>query len=87
MSAEGREYIALSGEAWGDAHQNMALLWLAYRHDADKAEPLYRRAIEIGPERAERPPEVAPLLEACRKLRSGETTPLEQLDPRIWHAE
>lgn len=95
--AEGEEQLAnaeldpeardLLTEAYGDAHQNLGLLYLAYRRDPDRAEPYYRRAVEIGPERAGRREETVHIFAAIEKLRAGETTALEEIDPRIWHAE
>ncbi|MBL8900580.1 MAG: hypothetical protein JNM84_23315 [Planctomycetes bacterium] len=84
MDPEARDLLT---EAYGDAHQNLGLLFLAYRRDPEQAEPFYRRAVEIGPERAGRRPETVHIFAAIEKLRRGETTPLEELDPRIWHVE
>ncbi|MBK9384915.1 MAG: hypothetical protein IPN34_08880 [Planctomycetes bacterium] len=84
MDPEARDLLT---EAYGDAHQNLGLLFLAYRSDPEQAEPFYRRAVEIGPERAGRRAETVHIFAAIEKLRRGETTPLEELDPRIWHVE
>lgn len=49
-------------EAWGDAHQNMAILELTLRRDGKAAREWLEQALEIGPASRE---EVRPLLEVC----------------------
>ncbi|QDU85929.1 hypothetical protein Pla163_30760 [Planctomycetes bacterium Pla163] len=36
-------------EAWGDAHENLGVLWLEHEGDADVARTWFERAVEIGP--------------------------------------
>ncbi|QDU69008.1 hypothetical protein [Engelhardtia mirabilis] len=58
--ALGEEQLAAGGldeqqlyelkNAWGDAHENLGVLWLEHRQDLDQAEAWFRGAAEIGPD-------------------------------------
>jgi tetratricopeptide (TPR) repeat protein len=64
-------------EAWGDAHQNLGVLYCALRGDGPGALPWLERSLEIGPDR---PDVVNSLLPLARGLRV-----LEEDDPlRNW---
>jgi len=52
-------------EAWGDAHQNLAVLELTLRRDGAKARAWLEQALEIGPASRE---QRRPLLDACDAL-------------------
>jgi tetratricopeptide (TPR) repeat protein len=52
-------------EAWGDAHQNMAVLELTLRRNGAKAKQWLTRALEIGPKSRE---QRRPLLDVCDAL-------------------
>ena len=41
--------LALLNEAWGDAHQNLGLLYFLHRNDPERAIPHLEQAVEIGP--------------------------------------
>lgn len=52
-------------EAWGDAHQNLAVLELTMRRDGAKARPWLERALEIGPPSRER---ISSMLDVCDEM-------------------
>lgn len=72
-------------EAWGDAYQNMGLVYLTLKDDPAKAREYFEKAFEIGPR-----PRVSRFwveryaLPACDRALAGEADPLEGLDPRLW---
>ena len=56
LGAEQLEDTALEGEdlvdlqeAWGDAHQNLGVLYLTLRNDPEKAREWFEKCVEIGP--------------------------------------
>jgi tetratricopeptide (TPR) repeat protein len=72
-------------EAWGDAHQNLGLVYLTLKDDPATARTWFERAFEIGPRpRVDRAWIEQRALPACDKAVAGEEDALEGLDPRLW---
>ncbi len=72
-------------EAWGDAHQNMGLVYLTLKNDPATARTWFEKAFEIGPRpRVDRAWVEQVALPACDKAAAGEPQALEGLDPRLW---
>jgi tetratricopeptide (TPR) repeat protein len=62
-------------EAWGDAHQNMAILELTLRGNAGAARDWLKKSLDIGPATRER---LRPLLGDCERILAGEDVDLAQ---------
>ncbi len=62
-------------EAWGDAHQNLAVLELTIRGRPLLAREWLVKALEIGPASRE---QVRPLLAVCERMIAGEAVDLSQ---------
>jgi len=72
-------------EAWGDAHQNMGLVYLTLKGDPQTARGWFEQAFEIGPRpRVDRGWIEHVALPACDKAAAGDPQALEDLDPRLW---
>jgi len=72
-------------EAWGDAHQNMGLVYLTLKGDPQTARTWFERSFEIGPRpRVDRAWIERFALPACDKAAAGDPQALEGLDPRLW---
>jgi tetratricopeptide (TPR) repeat protein len=56
-------------EAWGDAHQNMAILELTLRGNAGAAKDWLQKSLDIGPATREG---LRPLLADCERMLAGE---------------
>jgi len=56
-------------EAWGDAHQNMAILELTLRGNAEAAREWLQKSLDIGPATREG---LRPLLKDCDRILAGE---------------
>ena len=72
-------------EAWGDAHQNMGLVYLTLKNDPATARTWFEKAFEIGPRpRVDRAWVEQVALPACDKAAAGDPAALADLDPRLW---
>ncbi len=73
-------------EAWGDAHQNMGLVYLTLKDDPATARGYFERAFEIGPRpRVDRRWVEERALPACDLALAGDPKALASLeDPRLW---
>lgn len=75
-------------EAWGDAHQNLGVVYLMHRNDPPAAREWFRQSFDIGPRpRVDRAwiSEVA--LPWCERVAAGETLDPLALDERIGSVE
>ena len=82
LSAEELDFLL---EAWGDAYQNMGLVYLTLKDDPAAARTWFERSFEIGPRpRIDRAWIEQVALPACDKAAAGDPEALEGLDPRLW---
>ncbi|HPF13274.1 MAG: hypothetical protein H6830_11555 [Planctomycetes bacterium] len=70
-------------EAWGDAYQNLAVLYLTYKNDPARAKTFMTKALEIGPESRE---SQRPMLEVLDRLIAGESVGLGTFGQMIWQS-
>ncbi len=71
-------------EAWGDAYQNLAVLYLTHKKDPASAKTLLTKALEIGPESREMH---RPMLEIFDRLIAGENVGMGPFGQMIWQPE
>ncbi|MBL4770980.1 MAG: hypothetical protein JKY61_07535 [Planctomycetes bacterium] len=69
--------------AWGDAYQNLAVLFLSAKNDPARAKTFLTKALEIGPEGREGQ---RPMLEIFDRLIAGETVGHGSFGQMIWNA-
>ncbi|MDF1836404.1 MAG: hypothetical protein P1V35_00920 [Planctomycetota bacterium] len=70
-------------EAWGDAYQNLAVLYLSDKDDPARAKTFLTNALEIGPESREG---MRPMLEILDRLIAGENVGHGAFAQMIWAA-
>ncbi len=70
-------------EAWGDAYQNLAVLYLSGKDDPARAKTFLTKALEIGPESREG---MRPMLEILDRLIAGENVGHGAFAQMIWEA-
>ncbi len=68
-------------EAWGDAYQNLAVLYLSAKNDPARAKTFLTKALEIGPESREG---MRPMLEIFDRLIAGEAVGHGAFGQMIW---
>ena len=68
-------------EAWGDAHQNLAVLYLTWLDDPALAKKHMAKALEVGPASRER---LRGMLEFCDQRIAGEVTGGGAFDQMVW---
>lgn len=69
-------------EAWGDAYQNLGILYLTLLGDPAGSRPFFERALEIGPpRRAWLKTDMLPMVD---RLIAGEDLPPEQYSSMVW---
>jgi tetratricopeptide (TPR) repeat protein len=78
---EGRALFDLN-EAWGDAYQNLGVLYLTIRNDPAAAKPYFEKALEIGPpSRAWIRESLLPVID---RMIAGETVAPEEYASMVW---
>ncbi len=82
---EGQELVDLK-EAWGDAHQNMGLVYLTLKNDPARAKTYFERAIEIGPPEVARAIVREQFLPLCDRVLAGDNEAIaETIQPvLVW---
>jgi len=81
---EGQELIDLK-EAWGDAHQNLGVLFLTLRDDPVAAKVWFEKSVEIGPHPEIPRTMVTQLyLPACEAAIADEAGALDQVRRAVW---
>ncbi|MCP5023423.1 MAG: hypothetical protein GY930_16845 [bacterium] len=68
-------------EAWGDAYQNLAVLYLSAKDDPARAKTFLTKSLEIGPESREG---MRPMLEIFDRLIAGEAVGHGAFGQMIW---
>ncbi|MEZ5975189.1 MAG: hypothetical protein R3E96_10210 [Planctomycetota bacterium] len=67
--------------AWGDAYQNLAVLYLVFKHDPVRAKTFLTKALEIGPEDRE---QYRPMLERLDRQIAGEDVDNGNFGRMVW---
>jgi tetratricopeptide (TPR) repeat protein len=81
---EGQDLVDLT-EAWGDAHQNLGVLYLTLRDDPATARGWFEKSVEIGPHPQIPRTMVSELyLPACDAAIAGEAGALDQVRRAVW---
>lgn len=68
-------------EAWGDAHQNLAVLYLTWLDEPAKAKQYMQKALEIGPGSRNR---LRGIMDVCDERIAGKIKDSGQFDRMIW---